>query len=663
MKKRFLALAMAAMMVVSLAACGGGNSKPTTTPATTNTPAPTQDPTKMTFTQAPSIKSTVAVTDRIPVAADVYVEQVDAHGATLEIGQYGGTINLNYAGKSNAWDICRPMLESIIRFNADGSFTMNVIKEATASADKKVWTFKLREGMKWSDGQPFTADDIVFWYNTIHKTNFDSQASWSALLDSETGNPCVVTKVDDYTVTWTFENPKYSIDFIENGNFKWCWAPKHFWLGNGLIAASVDPSVSTLSDEEVLANAAKLGFEYSDIASFGKQLAYKSWNGAGIPQLNAWVLTTQSGLNNPTGERCLLIRNEYYWKVDANGQQLPYCDEIQFRKLGDNAEQALLEGSLDLMDVDMAKVTTLETQAAGKLQRIIWSGTSFGGTQLTFNYTSENSKYAELFNNIAFREAMSICVDRTTVAALLSKNMLDGGQAAPAVGAFGYDAEWSTKWTEYDKDNVKAKSLLESCGLKMGNDGLYHFADGSELVIDFLSYVTSGAADAYPVLEQYFTALGIKTTFSELEQDTYDLQIRNNNWVACINPHTALSGMNMKDRVQPFVPIQQKAEWQGNFGTYYETKGESGTKPTGDMAKLVELYEQWAKATDGASKDKINLEVYKILKDNMWTIAYVESAPTYVLANVSIHNYPNNLTSCDLYQYSNIVHFEAIFKK
>ena len=102
---------------------------------------------------------TVPVEERLPVAEDIFVSQLDATGAPLEIGTHGGTIDIKSGGGS--WDLSRPTLETIIRRNSDGSYYANVIKSFEHNEDYTVWTFHLREGMKWSDGDDFNADDIT----------------------------------------------------------------------------------------------------------------------------------------------------------------------------------------------------------------------------------------------------------------------------------------------------------------------------------------------------------------------------------------------------------------------------------------------------------------------------------------------------------------------
>ena len=186
------------------------------------------------FKEAPMLAEKVAngelpkVEDRLPVAEDVFVEMNTASDEALEIGTYGGVLNLGPAGGS--WGLSRPSLESIIRYNTDGTYYPNVIKAYEHDADYTTWTFYLREGMKWSDGDDFNADDITFWYYMCHLNNFDSKKSWAALKETVNGEDAwaKLTKINDYTVAWTFVNPKYPADFIMNGDFKWCWAPSHY---------------------------------------------------------------------------------------------------------------------------------------------------------------------------------------------------------------------------------------------------------------------------------------------------------------------------------------------------------------------------------------------------------------------------------------------------
>ena len=682
MKKftKWLSLLLAIVLAVGIMA-GCKPENPTTAPSTngdnpTNgttqptqgtTQAPTEPEDINKFSEAPYITNLGTygnVEDRLPVVEDIFVSQYDATGAQLEIGTYGGEINL--IGGGGSWDISRPTLETIIRRNTDGSYYPNVIKSYEYNDDYTVWTFHLREGMKWSDGDDFNADDITFWYYMCHLTNFSTKKSWAALKDGQDadGNDqyAVLTKVDDYTVTWTFQNPKFPADFIENGDFKWCWAPSH-WLKE-MIPDSIyveNPywEKTGLSDEQVLINAKAKGVDKSTVKDLGKELTYYFWNVGGMPTLNSFVLRAGESRNDTVVH---LDRNIYYWKVDAQGQQLPYCDAIVMTKTSADGQDQLMfrSGEADIIGVAMQDIASILADMGDAAMLRTFASVDWGGVKVTFNYTHKDAKYANLFNNVKFRQAISIAVDRVALSELISDGFLLPGQCAPQEGNFGYDEEWINKWTEYNVD--EAKKLLEECGLVMGDDGFYNFADGSDLQIDFYSYLETGAASEYPILEQYYKAVGLKTTWKEYEVAAFDMEIDNNDWTAILDPHTSIGGLSMKDRVAPFVPVQQAAEWYGEFGTWVGTNGESGVEPTGDMARLVEIWRKWEATPNAEERDQYNLEIYEIHKANLWTIAYLQSAGTYNLVSTKLHNYPDNLVSADLYMYANIVHYENLFK-
>ncbi len=685
--KKAIALALMLTLVVSgFAACGDNSTSPTSTTAPTSTttptptksaatdatPTPTEALVEATFSESPELAKEVEagtlpkIEDRLPVESDVFVERVDATGSALEIGTYGGVINLGPAGGS--WGLSRPTLDSIIRYNTDGTYYPNVIKSFEYSDDYTLWTFHLREGMKWSDGEAFTADDITFWYYCVHLTNFDGKKSWTALIDNETGNYAVLTKVDEYTVTWKFDTAKFPADFIENGDFKFCWAPEHY-IADFIPNAGSYPYVENeyykandITDEQALANAQAKGIEAATVKDLGKATTYNSWNTAGIPQLNSFVLCDIEGNNSRDDELCIMVRNKYFWKVDAEGNQLPYVDALHFNATSAEGQDLLMfrSGELDIIGIKMSDIASTLADLGDAAYLRSFASTNWGSYQITFNYTCTDANYANLFANSDFRQAMSICVDRTQVSELLADGFLEPGQCAPSEGNFGYDAEWETKWTEYDV--AKAKTLLEGCGLVMGDDGFYNFADGSDLIITFYTYTDSGADAAYPVLEQYYKAVGINCAQKDLEVSAYDIEIDNNTWIASLCPHTAIGGLSLRSRVAPFVPVAQAAEWYGDYGTYYQTEGASGVAPTGAMAELVTIYEQWKATADSETRDELSLKIYAIHKENLWSIAYLKAEGSYNLVSSKIKNYADNLVNDDLYQYANIVHYEVLYK-
>ena len=594
------------------------------------------------FTEAPFLTEAGVygnVADRLPVAADVMVEDA----SYLTIGTYGGELRRS-AGGGN-WDAGKPIEEGLFRFNVSGAVEPNVAKGYTVNDDATVYTIYLREGMKWSDGAPFTAEDCVWFYNAVCLNKVDGKGVRNCHKDAE-GNPAVVEKVDDTTFTVTFGTPKY--DFIEalTVDLKWHFAPKHIF--EEMVQAVIDGK-----DEEALAaGKAICGTEFSDVGKMGKEMLYYFWNYPGIPTLNPYVLSTEEGKNSVKGEYYEFVRNPYYWKVDTAGQQLPYIDKIIYTTVSNVDQQLmlLLDGTVDYQTVAMESIPTiLESETAINIYE--WSGGDWGdvGTQLHFNLNVADEHLNALFNNIDFRHAMSICVDRKEFAGLYSDGWLEGGQAAPQKGNQGYSEEWASKWTEYDVD--EAKKLFESAGLVMGSDGFYDFADGTDFVLNIVSVADNGAAETYKILEPYFRAAGIKCTFKDSDRSNIDNDLMANAIEAMLFPVTGIGDISIALKPNSMVPgYATNVAW---YGTMDETTA------TGDLQKLIELKKELDVTVDPDKREEIALQMLKLHEENMWTLAYVEASSTYHAVNARIKNFLEEGVWSDIYRDMGIAHVQC----
>ncbi len=652
---KWMSLALALVLCLSaLAGCGKPDVPKTTDPVATNpvetnpveTTVPPTLPVEISkFSQAPYITDVMGITapveERMPVEGDIMVE----NAGYLEVGVYGGELRRS-AGSGN-WGAGKPIEEGLFRFTTRGTVEPNVAKGFEVNADSTVYTIHLREGMKWSDGQPFTAEDCVWFYNAICLNKVDSKGIRNCHKDAD-GNPAVVEKVDDYTFTVTFGTPKY--DFIEalSVDLKWHYAPKHIFekFVNHVIAGENDQALAEAK--------AICGVEFADSGKAGKEMLYYFWNYPGIPTLNPYVLSTEEGKNSIKGTYYEFIRNPYYWKTDVNGQQLPYIDKIIYTTVEnvDNNLLLLLDGTIDFDSVGMEAIPTI-MESATKMNIYEWSGGDWGNvpTQLHFNLNVEDANLKALFNNPAFREAMSICVDREEFAQLFSDGWLEGGQAAPQKGALGYSEEWSKQWTEYDV--AKAQTLLESCGLVKGADGFYDFADGTDFVLNIVSVADSGAADTFAILDTYYRAAGIKCTFKDADRSVIDNDLLGNAVQCMLYPVTGIGDISIALKPNSMVPgYATNVAWYGTM-----TKETA----TGDLLKLIELKEQLDKTSDAAEREAICLQMLQLHQANQWTIAYVEASTTYFAVNARIHNFLADGVWSDIYRDMGIAHCQCWF--
>jgi peptide/nickel transport system substrate-binding protein len=349
-----------------------------------------------------------------------------------------------------------------------------------------------------------TADDVLFYWEhmlipgTFGKQLYDCYYS----VDPKTGERVRgdVAKVDNYTVKITF---KYSHPLflkrlaIDN---KWFFAPAHFYK-------TILPEF--VGAAKALEIAKKWGYE--DLASFGQWTGYYYWVFPERPTLRAWVAK-----NDPRGERFIMERNAYYWKTDAEGKQLPYMDRIVVDKVADQSHYLLktLAGEINLKQfTDFTNFTVLkENENKGKFRVLRWSSAFWSSTGLQLNLSIENEQYRKLFQDIRFREALSVAVDRNQVSQIVTNGLADPQQASVPEGLPNYQKGWGDQWTQFDQN--RAKKLFDEIGLKWdGNKQYRTFADGSEinLIIYHEDTGETNKEKLQELLKNYFEQVGIKT--------------------------------------------------------------------------------------------------------------------------------------------------------
>jgi peptide/nickel transport system substrate-binding protein len=244
-----------------------------------------------------------------------------------EVGKYGGTWRRGFTGPGDGENGNRIVsVDKLVFWDYTGTrIVPSAAKDWKVSEDGMTTTIFLRKGMKWSDGQPFTADAFVFWFEDIY-SNRDLVPTQMPEL-SVNGKPGRIEKVDDYTVAFKFEEPYWMFPDILAGdtligrgqatgqfsnNFGSSYAPKHY-LKQFL------PKYTSKEDIDRQVAEAKLD-NWVSLLSFKKD-----WTkNPELPVIGPWKCVSPI-----TGSTFALERNPYYWEVDTSGNQLPYIDNVR----------------------------------------------------------------------------------------------------------------------------------------------------------------------------------------------------------------------------------------------------------------------------------------------------------------------------------------------
>jgi peptide/nickel transport system substrate-binding protein len=581
---------------------------------------------------------------RLPAARDVMVETMDSTGA------YGSHLTFTSSGRASQWSYGMIAEEPLFRFTLQGTVEPNVAKGYAVNADATEYTIYLREGMKWSDGVPFTADDCIFFYEKMILPRTFGNAIYNCYYST---NPvtkertlCTMEKVNDHEFKVRFADPSPNFLELVAIDTKWMFAPAHYYR---------ELLPEFIGEEAAAAKARELGF--ADVAALGRQTGYYHWNNIDRPQVRPWVVT-----NDVDSPLMIMRRNPYYWKTDAEGKQLPYMDELHFVRVEDANQQVLMvmSGDIDVQGVPYTSIATLkQNEQRGGYRMVTWDNLDWAGNgKLLFNQSSENPKLRSLFENREFRHAVSIAADRQEMAELVADGWAVPRQSSPSEQGMGYSQAWAEKWTEYNPQ--EARRLLEqNVGLRMGADGYYTFPDGSPLVLEIMASDPSAeAARAAELLtEKYLKDIGIRSTFSVRERGYIDEQTRANKLDVVMNSSYGINTINVALRPDSLIPVRNNfSPWYGAFGTWFATNGESGEAPTGEILRLINLYQEMSAATSKEQINRIALQLLKIHEENIWEIGFLSPTPTLLAVNNNLKNFMEKGLMCDEFRQFGIAH-------
>jgi peptide/nickel transport system substrate-binding protein len=597
----------------------------------------------------------------------------------VSLGEYGGTMTITY-DDNGRWGWGPWAEQSMFRFKQDGSGQVepNVAKEFSANADSTVWTIKLREGMKWSDGAPFTADDVIFYYNHISTPALNEDRS-PVSTEAENYFPAYTTrpyncyqvavdgvmkwakfdKVNDYEFTVTFEAPKPSFAVDVSVDNKWMFLPKHFYINYVARKDGVtdDASFPLITEEEALANGMRdFGKTWETYTAMSRDIGYYHWDYAIVPQVRSFIAVANNW--NVIGETYVLVRNPYFWKTDSEGRQLPYLDSLSVKIINDQEQKTLaaMGGELDLYNVS-TNFSTVYEAIQGTHTLIPWYTAGWSTDEnIQLNQTIKDLDKRALFQDIRFRQALSIAVDRDLLNNTIRNGAVSPAQASVSEALPDFRPSWKEKWTEYDPD--AANALLDEVTEPWDKAaGTYRKMKGTdkdaEIILSIKEPSISG--DFVSLLTEAYAAIGIRLT-QKVDPNYRDAMLTND--VEASVEITSVSTPAI--RPDSIIPMRNVAVWHSAYGKWYEdgrSTANGGVEPTGDVLELVNLYEQM-RAAAGPDRDTVVAEcvqkIYDLHEKNIWLIGYLSPLPIRYMVNNNIRNFPAGLLQVDEFRFESL---------
>ena len=400
--------------------------------------------------------------------------------------------------------------ENLMRFTPDWSGIMpNVAASFSANAEATEFTFELREGLRWSDGAPYTADDITFWYEDV-LLNVDLTPTIATWLVSG-GEPLTVEKIDDFTVKFSFSTPNGL--FLQNlASILGCGPtnyPRHYLEPFHIDYAE---DINALIAENGASDWVELFQSKGGVEPcFWTNTSF--WQTTEIPTMHAWRITSTYGGRSG---RVVAERNPYYFKVDPEGNQLPYIDRMIFDQLEDKETLLLqvLNGDIDMMarhfNSAANRPIVYDNREQGDYDTYGIIGEDANFTALAINLTHLDPVKREIFQNKDFRIGLSHAINRQEIIDIVYLGQGTPKQVAPAPDSPFYDEEFAFQYTEYSVD--LANEHLDKAGYTERDAEGYRLGPHGErisIIVEAGDLFGRGWPDTLELIQGYWGAVGI----------------------------------------------------------------------------------------------------------------------------------------------------------
>jgi peptide/nickel transport system substrate-binding protein len=634
-RRTFLKTSALAAAGVTVIACSKQTAAPEPTPTEAAAPTATTavEPTAtpepaISERQAPILQEQVT-SGELPDLGERLAQDALIVEPIERIGQYGGDQALGTLGPSDGAIFTRHTeYENYVRWNPEWTAVVPGTMQSWEIQDGgKAFVLKLRKGMKWSDGEPFTADDVMFWYEEATNTDLNPSfpAKWSAA-----GEPAVVSKEDDYTVRFDFAEP-YGV-FLQQlatpgGEL---YSPRHYREAHF-------PAYADAEELEAKIKEAGVTYWYE---------AYGDWNAPrrnpDAPVTFGWSYTSVLG----DGPTFIAVRNPYYWKTDPEGNQLPYVDRQVYTVAGDQEAIVMMAvaGEISFQARHIASLANkplfLENAERSELRFVDVQGAGANSFTVILNLTHKDPAKRALFQNLDFRIALSHAINRQEIIDVVNLGQGTPWQSAPLPDSPLYNETLATQYTEYDPD--LANQMLDEIIPDKDTEGFRLLPNGEELgiVIEVASNQQS-RIDGLEMVKNYWADVGVRMAIKSEERSLlYERKGANeHDGMTWGSPGGAGSDVFLNPR--HYLPHYRDPDFAVAWADWWRTGGQEGEEPSAAAKKQIELYEQLLITPGQEEQDALMAEVLRITQEEFWVIGTYRTPPGYAVVKKSFRNVPD----------------------
>ena len=575
-----------------------------------------------TFRQSPLLEEQVASGELPPIEErlpddPIVVEPIDG------IGRYGGTATLFYAGET-----LLNVPEGPLRVGPQLRLTLpNFADRAEYSDSARTLTITLRPGHRWSDGHPVTSDDFVFWFDHVQM----NKQLTPVVAPRYKG--VRIKKLGPYRFCYHFPQPQpLFVKYLAHSGWRLS-VPAHFM--RRYHPAFADPGQLEREAQELGLQDWRTYFQAVD--NTRDLMVFKR------PVKTAYVIVSK------TSTRTRLRRNPYYPKVDPQGNQLPYIDYLEVQRV-DSPEIMTAKASTGQVTFAGRQFKTADIPLFKRFEKdngystYIWPRPYGSDVVLQINMTHRDEALRRIFQDVRFRRALSLAIDRPEINEIAYYGHAVPRQLTVVPSSRYYEPAFARAWVEHDPQ--QARALLDEMGLiDRSGDGRRQRPDGKPLEIT-LEYTIGETPKQITVelVTAHWREVGVHVNLKQISGSLQSIRARGG--LMDMSIWHADRNSDILFPIEPFwyVPMhigQEETHW-AEWSRWYLSGGEHGWEPPPEVKELIGWWETLRRTTNLEERVEAGKKILRSQAENLWAIGIIGLGPHPVIVHNDLRNVPRH---------------------
>ena len=584
------------------------------------------------FAEPPALGDEVRAGNLPPVRERLPREPavVDTGG---KIGRYGGRMRVISSTPNQLSELSVILPEPLLRFDPDGRTVVpNVARHWELSDDGTSITIHLRAGMRWSDGEPVTVDDVLFAYDDVLRNEAITPVFPSRYLVG--GEPMEVERIDDTTFRMRFAEPYGAIAYMltHARGPEALLLPKH-WLRRFHPRYRSESQLADLAREHGFSSWQEL---FRDRNALSKPWGVTPQTAPDYPTLSAWNVASV-----PSPGHVVLERNPYYWKVDREGNQLPYIDSIVSTQISQKEAQSIeiISGKVDLAAMEGPFEDAplfLSHRQRGGYRVHFWECNWGTRVACYLNQTVRDPVLRDIFQNRDFRIALSLGINRQEI-----NEVLYFGQCMPRQLTVNrvcsyFEESFVHVHAEYDLD--RANRMLDEIGLKRRRPGGWRLRpDGKILAISCPVLNGGFRPQTAELIKDYWEDLGILVAVRIMEPTLWFTRAQANSLDILLRPDDVATDVMVLSTM-----VYGIQHWGRTWFMYLNSQGRTGEKPPDRIMELYEIWLRMRSTTDVSQRAALGRQLIRSQAENLWGIGTVGRNTRPIIVSNRLKNVPSD---------------------